>query len=39
VLHVADLARHYGITDLDGSQPERFEPFTRKDALRKDTLT
>jgi hypothetical protein len=24
VLHVADLARAYGFTDADGSQPDRF---------------
>lgn len=25
-LHTADLARHYGFVDLDGTQPERFDP-------------
>jgi len=26
ILHVADLARLYGVTDVDGSQPERYQP-------------
>jgi NAD(P)-dependent dehydrogenase (short-subunit alcohol dehydrogenase family) len=28
VLHVTDLARDYGVTDLDGSQPPRYQPLT-----------
>jgi len=31
VLHVADLARLYGVRDLDGSQPERYVPIKPED--------
>ncbi|MBV8768835.1 MAG: SDR family NAD(P)-dependent oxidoreductase [Hyphomicrobiales bacterium] len=33
VLHVADLARLYGVTDLDGSQPRRHEPLQPRNAV------
>ena len=33
VLHVADLARHYGVRDLDGSQPRRYEPLKPGESL------
>ncbi|MBV9753902.1 MAG: SDR family NAD(P)-dependent oxidoreductase [Hyphomicrobiales bacterium] len=33
VLHVADLARLYGVTDLDGSQPRRYEPLQPRNAV------
>jgi NAD(P)-dependent dehydrogenase (short-subunit alcohol dehydrogenase family) len=32
ILHVADLARLYGVTDLDGNQPERYQPRSKEDA-------
>ncbi|MBV9567422.1 MAG: SDR family NAD(P)-dependent oxidoreductase [Hyphomicrobiales bacterium] len=31
VVHVADLARLYAVTDIDGSQPDRYEPFNPGD--------
>ncbi|MBW0005083.1 MAG: SDR family NAD(P)-dependent oxidoreductase [Hyphomicrobiales bacterium] len=33
VLHVADLARHYGVRDADGSQPGRYEPWKPKESI------
>ncbi len=33
VLHVADLARLYEVQDVDGSQPARYKPFEKGNAL------
>jgi NAD(P)-dependent dehydrogenase (short-subunit alcohol dehydrogenase family) len=33
VLHVADLARLYEVRDVDGSQPARYKPFEKGNAL------